>query len=123
MACSTTMDDHDAVTELRTAGLSRKGPPSRAAETIAKARALRSEHAQAAAYQAHRAEQARAAGNHEEAVRWAEGYRCSVARCRLLGEVIRRGGSSSPAGATAPTVTPLATRKRAHDIPTPGEAA
>ncbi len=117
------MDDHDAVTELRTAALSRKGPPARAAETIAKARALRAEHAQAAAYQARRAEQARAAANYKEAARWTEGYRCSVARCRLLGEVIRGGGSRSPAGATASTVTPLATRKPAHDIPTPGEAA
>ena len=117
------MANHDSVTELRTGALSHKGPPPRAAETIAKARAMRAEHAQAAAYQAHRAEQARAAANHKEAARWTEGYRCSVARCRLLGEVIRGGGSRSPAGATASTVTPLATRKPAQDIPTPGEAA
>ena len=57
------MANHDSVTELRTGALSHKGPPPRAAETIAKARALRAEHAQAAAYQAHRAEQARAAAN------------------------------------------------------------
>jgi hypothetical protein len=124
MACSTTMDDdHDSVTQLRTAALSRKGPPPRDPETIAKARALRAEHAQAATYQARRAEQARAAANYKEAARWTEGYRCSVARCRLLGEVIREGGSRSPAGATASTVTPLATREPAQDIPTPGEAA
>ena len=77
MVCSITMDDHDSVTELRTTALSRKGPPPRAPETIAEARALRAEHAQAAAQ----------------------------------------------GGATASTVTPLATRKSAQDIPTPGEAA
>jgi hypothetical protein len=123
MVCSITMDDHDSVTELRTTALRRKGPPPRAAETIAEARALRAEHAQAAAYQARRAEQARAAASYKEAARWTQGYRCSVARCRLLGEVIRGGGSRSQAGATASTVTPPATRKAAQDIPTPGEAA
>jgi hypothetical protein len=117
------MANHDSVTELRTGALSHKGPPPRAAETIAKARALRAKHAQAAAYQAHRAEQARAAANHKEAARWTDGYRCSVARCRLLGVVIRGGGSGSPAGGASSTVTPLATRKPAPDIPTPGEAA
>jgi hypothetical protein len=121
MLCSITMDDHSSVTELRTGALSHKGPPPRAAETIAKARALRAEHARAAAYQARRAEQARAAANHKEAARWTEGYRCSVARCRLLGDVIREESSRSPAGATASTVTPLTTRKAAQDIPTPGD--
>jgi hypothetical protein len=123
MVCSTAMDDHSSVTELRTGALPHKEPPPRAAAMIAKARVLRAEHAQAAAYQARRAEQARAAANHKEAARWTAGYRCSVARCRLLGEVIRGGGSRSLAGATASTVTPLATRKPARDIPTPGEAA
>ena len=118
------MDDpKDSVTELGTAALSRRGASPRATETIAKARALRAEHAQAAAYQAHRVEQARAAANYTEAARWTEGYRRSVARCRLLGEVIRGGSSRSPAGATASTVTPLAAPEPAEDIPTTGEAA
>jgi len=82
------MDDpNDPVTELRTAALSRKAAPPRAAVTIAKARRLRAEHAQAAAYQAHRVEQARAAGNYTDATRWTDAYRRSVARCRQLGEV------------------------------------
>jgi hypothetical protein len=118
------MDDpKDSVTELGTAALSRKRAPSRGGETIAKARALRAEHAQAAAYQAHRVEQARAAAHYTEAARWAEGYRRSVARCRLLGEVIRGGSPGSSASATASTVTPLATREPAEAVPTTGEAA
>jgi hypothetical protein len=118
------MDDpKDSVTELGTAALIRKGAPLRGAETIAKARALRAEHARAAAYQAHRVEQARAAAHYTEAARWTEEYRRSVARCRLLGEVIRGASPRSPASATASAVTPLAKPEPAEDIPTTGEAA
>lgn len=116
-------DPKDSVTKLRTAPLSRKGAPPRSAETIAKARALRAEHAQAAAYQARRVEQARAAARYTEAARWTEGYRRSVARCRLLGEVIRAANARPPSGATASSVTPLGTPEPAADISSTGEAA
>ena len=111
------------MTKLGTAALSRRGASPRAAQTIAKARALRAEHAQAAAYQALRVEQARAAANYTEAARWTEDYRRSAARCRLLGEVIRGGSSRLPAGPIASTVTPLAAPDPAQDFPTTGEAA
>ena len=117
------MDDHNSVTELRTAALSRKGGPPRAAATIAKARALRAENAREAAYQARRAEQARATANYTEAARWTEGYRRSAARCRLLGELIRGGSPSPPTSATASTVIPIATPEPVEDIHTTGEAA
>ena len=123
MVCSTMMDDHDPVTELGTAALSRKGAPPCAVAMIAKARALRAEHAQEAAYQARRAEQARAAANYTQATRWTEGYRRSAARCRLLGEVIRGERPSPPTSAPASTVISLATPEPAEDIDISGEAA
>jgi hypothetical protein len=113
----------DSVTGLRTAALSRKGALPRDADTIAKARALRAEYAQAAAYRAYRGERARAASHYAEAARWTEGYRRTVARCRLLGEVIRGESRGSPTGTTASTVPPLATPDAAEDFPTTGEAA
>jgi hypothetical protein len=116
-------DPTDSVTDLRTAVPSPKGAPPRVAETLAKARALRAEHAQAAAYQAYRVEQARAAAHYAEAARWTEGYRRSVARCRLLGEVIRQVTPGSPGSATGSTVTPLGTGEPAQDVPATGEAA
>lgn len=119
------MDDPtNSVTELRTAAPGRKEAPSRGAEAIAKARALRAEQAHAAAYQAYRVEQARAAAHYAEAARWTEGYRRSVTRRRLLGDVIRGGSPGSVATmATASTVTPLAMPEPAEDAPTTGEAA
>jgi hypothetical protein len=107
-----------------TSALSRGGTPAHAAETIAKARTLRAEHATAAAYQAHRVEQARAAGHHTEAARWTEEYRRSVARCRLLGELVRREGTRSPAAAVrASTAAPFAPPEAEGDVPETGEAA
>ena len=108
----------------RTTALSRGGTPAHAAETIAKARTLRAEHATAAAYQAHRVEQARAAAHHTEAARWTEEYRRSVARCQLLGELIRREGTRSPvAAARASTAAPFAPPETEGDLPETGEAA
>jgi hypothetical protein len=109
---------------LRTVAPNRVAVPPGAAETIAKARTLRAEHAVAAAYQAHRVEQARGAAHYAEAARWGEEYRHSVARCRLLGEVIRaRSRRSAAAAATASSVTPLVRPELANDVPTTGEAA
>ena len=112
-------------TKLRTSGSSgRQGPSPDAVETIAKARAMRAEHAMAAAYLANRAEQARAAGRRDELGRWTKEYRRSVAACRVLGERIR--GESARAEAADPgasRVTPFLSHDREGSIPTPGEAA
>jgi hypothetical protein len=59
-------------------------------QTIARARAVRAENARAAALYANRAEQARAAARHGAMTRWTAEYRRSAARCRRLGEIIRR---------------------------------
>jgi hypothetical protein len=108
----------------RTSAPSWGGIPAQAVETIAKARTLRAEHATAAAYQAHRVEQARAAAHHTEAARWTEEYRRSVARCRLLGELIRRERPRSPAAAARPSTTvPFASAQAESDLPETGEAA
>src|SRR5947209_18427089 len=119
------MDDRKTpATKLRTPALSRGGTPPHAAETIAKARALRAEHATAAAYQAHRVEQARAAAHYTEAARWTEEYRQSVARCRLLGELIRGGRTrSSAATARASAVNPFAPPETEDNLAKTGEAA
>ena len=109
------------MTKLRTAVPSHGGGQVGPAATIAQARALRAEHAQAAAYQGYRAQQARAASHHSDAARWTEEYRRSVARCRLLGDLIRAGGVKS--GGAASTVTPLIRPKPASDVPTTGAAA
>jgi hypothetical protein len=109
---------------LRTVAPSRGAVPPGAADTIAKARALRAEHALAAAYQAHRVEQARAAFHHPEAARWEAEYGHSVARCRLLGEVIRAGSRrSATAAPTASSVIPLIRPEPTSDVHTTGEAA
>src|SRR5947209_7897106 len=93
-------------------------------ERLARARAVRVEHAQAAAYYAHRTEQARAAAHDREAARWAGRYRASATSCRLLGELIRgdRPGSST-ASARDATVVALAPARLRERIPTTGEAA
>jgi hypothetical protein len=57
--------------------------------TIAQARAVRAEHAIAAALYANRVEQARAASRYTEMALWTAEYRRSAARCRRLGELIR----------------------------------
>jgi hypothetical protein len=58
-------------------------------QTLARARAIRAEHARAAAFYANRVEQARAAARHNDVARWTDEYRRSVARCRQFGEMIR----------------------------------
>jgi hypothetical protein len=58
-------------------------------QTIERVRAVRAEHARAAAFYAKRVEQARAAGRYGAVTRWTTEYRRSAARCRLLGEMIR----------------------------------
>jgi hypothetical protein len=58
-------------------------------DTIARARAVRAEHAVAAARYAHLVEQARAEARYGEMRRWTAEYRRSAARCRRLGEMIR----------------------------------
>ena len=57
--------------------------------TIARARAVRAEHARAAALYANRVEQARALARSREVAQWTDEYRRSAARCRLIGEMIR----------------------------------
>jgi hypothetical protein len=58
-------------------------------QTIARARAGRAEHAQAAARFANRVEQARAAARYRAMAQWTAEYRRSAATCRELGEIIR----------------------------------
>ena len=58
-------------------------------QAIARARAVRAEHAMAAARYANQAEQARAAAQYSAVARWTDEYRRSAARCRRLGEIIR----------------------------------
>ena len=62
--------------------------PSRA-QTIARARAVRAEHARAAAIYANRVEQARALARSRDVAQWTDDYRRSAARCRVIGEMIR----------------------------------
>jgi hypothetical protein len=58
-------------------------------QTIARARAIRAEHARAAALYANRVEQARASARYSEVAQWTDKYRRSAERCRLFGDVIR----------------------------------
>ena len=58
-------------------------------QTIARARAVRAEHAMAAALFANRVEHARAAARYRAMAQWTAEYRRSAARCRELGEIIR----------------------------------
>ena len=62
--------------------------PSRE-QTTARARAVRAEHARAAAFYANRVEQARASARCSDVAQWTDEYRRSTARCRLIGEMIR----------------------------------
>lgn len=63
--------------------------------TIARARAVRAEHAIAAALYANRAERARAAARYGAMARWREEYQRSAARCRRLGEIIRSDSAAA----------------------------
>jgi hypothetical protein len=58
-------------------------------ETIARARAVRAEHAIAAWVYANRVEQARAAARDSAVAQWTKEYRRSAARCSRLGQIIR----------------------------------
>jgi hypothetical protein len=62
-------------------------PPSEKA--LIRARALRDEHARAAALYAYRIERARARARAGEVAQLTGEYRRSVAQCRVLGEIIR----------------------------------
>jgi hypothetical protein len=64
--------------------------PRNSEQSIARARAVRAEHAIAAAFYANRVELARARARHSSMARWTAEYRRSTARCRRLGEIIRR---------------------------------
>jgi hypothetical protein len=99
-------------------------------QTIATARAMRAEHARAAAYYAHRAQQARAASHHTEAARWTDDYRHAVASCRLLGEMIHgetlavdQAGGADPPSASDPTVLRFRSVGPEGNTPTTGAAA
>lgn len=94
----------------------------RSAETIAKARAMRAEHAEAAAYYAHRVEQARAAFHNSEVSHWSDLYRRSAIACRLLGELIR---GDRPATTSTPdaTVVSFAPSDAGEHVSSTGEAA
>ena len=59
-------------------------------QTIARIREVRAEHARAAQFYANRAQQARGSVRYGAVARWTDEYRRSAARCRLLGEMIRR---------------------------------
>jgi hypothetical protein len=59
--------------------------------TIARARAIRAEHALAAARYANQVEQARTRARYSAMARWTDEYRRSAASCRRLGEIIRSG--------------------------------
>lgn len=65
------------------------------AQTIARARAARAEHAIAAALYAQRVEQARARAQYGAVVLWTAEYQRSAARCRELGEIIRTEGEAA----------------------------
>jgi hypothetical protein len=58
-------------------------------QTIARARAMRAEHARAAAFYANRVAHARASARYSDVAQWTDEYRRSAARCRLFGEMIR----------------------------------
>jgi hypothetical protein len=58
-------------------------------ETIARFRAIRAEHARAAAFYANRVEHARASARSSDVAQWTDKYRLSAARCRQFGEMIR----------------------------------
>jgi hypothetical protein len=68
---------------------SREFTPLDRDQTIARVRAVRAEHARAAAFYANRVEQARAGARYSAVARWTTEYRRSAARCRVLGEMIR----------------------------------
>jgi hypothetical protein len=74
---------------------SRESTRSNRQQTIARARAIRAEHAIAAALYANRVEQARATARYRAIARWTAEYRRSAARCRQLGEIIRSDGEAA----------------------------
>lgn len=57
--------------------------------SIARARAIRAEHAMAAAHYANHVERARATARYAAMARYTDQYRRSAASCRRLGEIIR----------------------------------
>jgi hypothetical protein len=69
---------------------SREATPASRESTIERVRAVRAEQARAAQFYANRVEQARATSRYSAMAQWNAEYRRSVARCRLLGEMIRR---------------------------------
>jgi hypothetical protein len=68
---------------------SRETTPPNRDQAIARARAIRAQHARAAALYANRVEQARASARYGEVAQWTDKYRRSAGRCRLIGDLIR----------------------------------
>jgi len=64
-------------------------------QTIARARAIRAEHARAAAFYANRAEQTRAVTRPTVVGEWTDRYRRAAASCRRLGDMIRSDGEAA----------------------------
>jgi hypothetical protein len=58
-------------------------------QAIARARAIRAEHARAAAFYASRAEQTRATTRPTVIAQWTDRYQHAAASCRRLGDMIR----------------------------------
>jgi hypothetical protein len=69
--------------------ISREATALNSEQTIARVRAIRAEHAMAAARYANRVEKARATARYAAAARWTDEYRRSTLSCRRLGEFIR----------------------------------
>jgi len=74
---------------------SHEATPLNRDQTIARFRALRAEHARAAAFYANRVERARASARYSDVAQWTGKYRRSAARCRLFGEMIRSEGGAT----------------------------
>ena len=69
--------------------LTDEGTSSQREEVLIRTRALRDEYARAAALYAYRIERARGMAQVGELARWTAEYRRLVAKCRVLGEIIR----------------------------------
>jgi hypothetical protein len=97
--------------------------------TVVQARTMRADHAMLTGFYADRVELARAAAQYGLMAYWADEYRRSTVRCRLLGEVIRGERSSvTELGRErkvekGSTVVQLAAPRPAPDSPTTGEVA
>jgi hypothetical protein len=68
---------------------SREGTAPSSEDKVARARAVRAEHARAAQFYANRVEQARTASRSSAVAQWTAEYQRAAARCRLLGEMVR----------------------------------